>query len=276
VNPPLINPRSRGFLDSYLKAPAHGLLLTGQPGVGLRTIAEYLARELAGPNRKIVQPTLHNQQKTANINIDDVRQIVALARSRRRQPFVIIIDEVEKLTENAPQAILKVLEEPTQNLHFILTSHQPTRLPATVKSRLEIIQIMPLDDKSSHELLKKAKITTKKSAQIMFLARGRPAEICRLLSSDDYFRAKARQVETVKQFLAADTYQRLVALSSVKDRTEAIALIETLAELLTLTMSRNALPNLAENLMLVSQTLDNLASNGNIRAQLANLAVNML
>jgi hypothetical protein len=47
------------------------------------------------------------------------------------------------LTLAAANALLKTLEEPTPNTYFFLVSHQPGILPATVRSRCQVLSLLP-------------------------------------------------------------------------------------------------------------------------------------
>jgi replication-associated recombination protein RarA len=76
------------------------MLLTGPKGVGLGTIAQALACEVAKTDVITIQPTLHDRQKTANINVGDIKDIKKLIQNKRQTPFAVIIDDVDKLTAN--------------------------------------------------------------------------------------------------------------------------------------------------------------------------------
>ncbi|MCL1929768.1 hypothetical protein FWF93_01390 [Candidatus Saccharibacteria bacterium] len=65
------------------------------------------------------------------------------------------------------------------------------------------------------------------------------------------------------------TYDRLKIVAKIKSREEAIELVQSMAANATKDSSR------AKNLPLLSDTLDRLAQNGNVKIQLTNLAVNL-
>jgi len=296
----ILHPKSRAAIESYLKQPTHALLLTGKNGVGLGTIAKVLAREIAGANVVVIEPQLHNQQKTANINIDDIRALHEMTRARRRDNLMIVIDNVDQMTNDAPQAFLKLLEEPTPNVFYILTSHNIVQLPETIRSRTQIIEILPppaeMCDISSfcaqsQNLVKKMdsaisdetqndnkifKITAEKRAQIQFLGDRKPAEIVQLLTDEQYFRDRATAMNTAKNFVAGNIPTRLKTVAATTARETAIDLAQNIAKLITLTAPRVKNPKtVVENLELVSSTIDNLTQNGNVRAQLTNLALGL-
>ena len=72
-----------------------------------------------------------------NIKIDDVRKLKSTLSnsSLSNNPRFIIIDEVEFLNSSSVNALLKTLEEPTNNNFFILINNQQTKLIETISSR---------------------------------------------------------------------------------------------------------------------------------------------
>lgn len=274
----IINRKSRAQLDAYLENPTHTLLLSGIRGVGLGTIAKDLAENIAGPQVLTIAPILHNKQKTANINIDDIRRIHELNGRRRHDKLVIVVDDAEFMTNDAPQAFLKLLEEPTENLFFILTAHETARIPATIKSRAQSIVILPPETETCERLLQTGplKISSEKRKKITFMAGNRPAEIVRLVGDESYFRVASESFEKAKQFLTGSPLNRLKIIVSYSDRTTAIDMVQNIAKLVSVTAdSQSNIKSFPQKMNTISEVIDNLKQNGNLRIQLAFLALNI-
>ena len=82
-------------------------------------------------------PDLMEIDAASNRGIDDVRALretVGLAPLRGRNK-VYLIDEAHMLTPEAFNALLKTLEEPPEQVVFILATTEPDKLPETVVSR---------------------------------------------------------------------------------------------------------------------------------------------
>jgi DNA polymerase III subunit delta' len=77
------------------------------------------------------------------ISIDQVREVIEAftLTAHRGGAKVILIEPAEALTTAAANALLKTLEEPTPRGYLFLVSHQPGRLPATVRSRCQHIAL---------------------------------------------------------------------------------------------------------------------------------------
>lgn len=274
----ILHPKTRQALESYLKQPTHALLLTGSNGVGLGTIAKILAKEIAQSNVAVIEPHIHDKQKTLSINIEDIRELRTFTRSRHSDALCIVIDEAEKMTTNAPEAFLKALEEPVSRIFYILTTHAPAKLPLTIKSRAQTIEILPPLTTAYEKLLQAAptKLTAAKRTQIAFLAERKPAEIVRLLTNEEYFRKQSSMMTAAKDFVQGNPAKRLEIIAGITTRDAAISLSKNVAKLLLLTTSRA--PNdrvAANNLSVVSDVTENLIQNGNVRAQLTYLALNI-
>jgi DNA polymerase-3 subunit delta' len=84
----------------------------------------------ASPARRTRQPSLQ-------IKIEQVRELANFLnlRSHRGRLRIALIHPAEDMNENAANALLKGLEEPPAGAVFILVSHRPARLPATIRSR---------------------------------------------------------------------------------------------------------------------------------------------
>jgi DNA polymerase-3 subunit delta' len=86
------------------------------------------------PNIEIIKPT------GASIKIKQIREVIA---NVSKKPFesgykVIILDEADKMTQDAQDAFLKTLEEPPANTIFILLVQNHNSLLPTVISRCQI------------------------------------------------------------------------------------------------------------------------------------------
>ncbi len=81
------------------------------------------------------------------ISIDQIRRLNDLVYLSGHQDGykIVLIYPAEAMNPAAANALLKKLEEPPEKTLFILVSHQPRRLPATVRSRCQQIN-MPIPD----------------------------------------------------------------------------------------------------------------------------------
>lgn len=110
----------------------HLYLLHGDRGCGKTTLARIIAREL-----KIDQHEVHEMDAASNRGINEVRELQQIAWSKPMfgQYKIFIIDECHRLTGDAKDALLKILEEPPAHVFFVMCTTEPAKVITTIKSR---------------------------------------------------------------------------------------------------------------------------------------------
>ncbi|MDA9838655.1 DNA polymerase III [Candidatus Pelagibacter sp.] len=95
------------------------------------------------------------QEEKKNIDISQIRNLILTLNksSFNTKPRFVLIDNIELLNINAVNALLKILEEPNDNINFILINNNKRILP-TLKSRCLNFKIQ-LTAKQSIEIINK-------------------------------------------------------------------------------------------------------------------------
>ena len=146
------------------------LLISGEKGVGKLTLinhflCSYLDKQNYDlKNNKVVKDIIHNQfmnnlhpsviflkgSDFSKVKIDNIRdlKVKILKTSLNNEKRFIILDSVDIFNINSLNALLKIIEEPSENNFFILTNNNSKKIPETVKSRcIELKIIMKSEDK---------------------------------------------------------------------------------------------------------------------------------
>lgn len=97
-------------------------MFIGPEGSGRKTIAKYVADKLSA------------ECVIAETKIDSVRQVIELAHKSHIKT-VYVFPDVEKMSINAENALLKLLEEPPNNAYFIITAQSEFNALTTIRSR---------------------------------------------------------------------------------------------------------------------------------------------
>jgi DNA polymerase III subunit delta' len=265
-----VHPVSQRRLDSLRADLPQSLLLTGERGVGLLTIAQELA---------VKQLSLVLQPKNAKGEVDDqngtisvetIRQLYDQTRTKHTSRQIVIIDNADRLSAGAQGAFLKLLEEPNPSVYFILTSHAPDRLLPTIRSRVQQTVLHPITPQQTTEFLSQLGITdTTKQAQLHFIAEGLPAEIMRLVANPDYFQNRAKIMTDARQMLQAEAYDQLLTIQNYSDRSTALQLVDSMLLIARRSLSSNPQPRLVKQLEKLLDIRACIEANHNVRLQLA-------
>lgn len=96
------------------------------------------------PDYLCIRPE-QDQSSNPQIKIERIREIDhhVVYRPLSGLRKVCLIDDADRMTSNAANALLKTLEEPPDHSLFILVTGRPTALPATIRSRCFRINFSP-------------------------------------------------------------------------------------------------------------------------------------
>lgn len=272
---PVVHSSAQKKLDQLAQDLPQSVLLSGERGVGLYTIA----RKLAGNNfAGEVRPQDAKEQidnENGTIKVEAIRSLYDHTRAKHTSRQVIIIDDADRMSHGAQSAFLKLLEEPNSQIHFILTSHNPQKLLPTIRSRVQHTHIQPATPTQTSEYIAAQGIADPtRKAQLLFIAEGLPAEIARLIGDEDYFKERARIIGDARTFLQADKYGRLVIIQKYRtDRAEALRFIDSTLQILRRSISAKPQQPLITQLDKLLEARERINANHNIALQLARFVV---
>lgn len=130
---------------------SQAFLLTGPSGCGKTTLARIGAKHWGCAPEGII-----DIDAATNSGIDNVRMIQDLARSSpwgKLTGRAMIVDEAHGLSRQSWDALLKSIEEPPDHCVWFLCTTNPTKVPATIKTRCTPILLKSIADKQLLQLL---------------------------------------------------------------------------------------------------------------------------
>lgn len=222
----IVNLLSKAIEENNL---SHAYLLIGPPHVGKNKLAHEIAKAVncTGNNPpcntcdscKRIERHLHadifylstsaslikNQSdtvKSSEIGIDEIRQIQSILNTAPYEGNykVIIIDESDKLSNEAANCLLKTLEEPSKNSIIILLATNLLNLLPTIVSRCQILELKPLSINTVAQYLNEHyQIEDSKALQLAKWSRGCVGQALLVLENPDI---KNTYDETTNQLIS--------------------------------------------------------------------------
>ena len=137
----------------------HAFIISGSKGIGKSLLIESLAEKIL--NNKISlenNPDFHNLKILAEKKLIGINQIQELRNKLYESSFlgknkVAVINEIEKISIDGLNAILKILEEPPKNTYFLLSTNFLNQIPLTIQSRCFDLRISSPEIEQSLEWL---------------------------------------------------------------------------------------------------------------------------
>lgn len=268
-----LHPQTKRQLELVVDRQPQALVLHGKEGVGLRTVARGLALQLSDKHN-VLEITPDDK---GSIKIDIIRQLYSQTRTKRSKKLIVLIDNADAMLAPAQNALLKLLEDTPKNTIFLLTAHYPQLMLPTIRSRAQEIDMRPATNTQTLSFIRMNEALDKtKQPQILFLARGLPAELHRLTENQEYLEQRISEMKEAKTFLAMPLYEKLVYIYKLpSDRAAAFTLLRDIMRIIETTLRSRPDPAIAKLLEKLLKAEQRLHNDGHVRTQLLSLAVSI-
>ena len=202
-----------------LKKVSHAYIINGEKGAGKMLIADAFAltlqcekqeripclkchsckQALSGNHPDIIHVS---HEKPGTISVEEIRTQLnndILIKPYSSPKKIYIIDEADKLTVQAQNALLKTIEEPPEYGVVILITNNADALLPTILSRCVVLNIKPVKDSViKRYLMERLKVPDYKADLSIAFARGNVGKAVALASSENFDMIKKDALDMLK------------------------------------------------------------------------------
>lgn len=221
-------------------AVPHALLFYGPRHLGKATLAEAFASVFLDTDRLSTHPDFRavgrlRDPKTAKlakrIGIEAIRE---LRNHLRMTGFlggrkVAVIDEAERMSDEAANGLLKTLEEPSKGSVIVLIVHELSRVPSTIRSRSALFPFTRVPDALLEEALRERAFPEAEVLRLGRFSAGRPGIALTLEKDRDMLHWYVEQESRWEALRREPLYRRFASLGALAgaktDREETVRTI---------------------------------------------------
>lgn len=217
---------------------SHAYILNGPDLSGKMMIAEAFARALlcekqdpdgCGECRSCRQSDDRNNpdiiyvkhDKPNTISVDDIRTQLnndIVIKPYSNQYKIYIVDEAEKMNQQAQNALLKTIEEPPAYAVIMLLTTNADSFLQTIRSRCITLNLKSLkNDVIKSYLMTEKKIPDYQADVCAAFAQGVVGKAIKLASSDDFNELKESALSLIKRLDDIDLYEMGEAIKQISD-----------------------------------------------------------
>lgn len=217
---------------------SHAYILAGEAGMGRKSLAHAFAltllcekggsqpcmnchackQVLSGNHPDLIHVT---HEKPASIGVDDIREQIhdtIMIRPYSSYYKIYIVDEAEKMTIQAQNALLKTIEEPPSYAVIILLTTNGDLFLPTILSRCVQLKLKPLQDSVISEYLVEALGVSESEARLYAaFARGNLGKAIKLCGSEEFKDMYKRLLAMLRNIRNMDISELLEFIKRLKE-----------------------------------------------------------
>lgn len=240
---------AKKYLTNSIKSNmvSHAYMFEGPNGIGKNTMARELAAILLEMENLFNSPDYIEIKPDGNsIKIAQIRKLQSDILVKPYKSYKIyVIDEAQKMTVEAQNALLKTLEEPPKYAIIILITDNKESLLDTIKSRCEIIKFTPIPMQEVASYLTMNRIDSKRASLLANFSRGSMKKAIELSESEEFHLMREEVQKYVETFLNGNLIEIMDIQSSIEKYKDQITNVLDL------------LINYFRDIMMVKENVDN-------------------
>lgn len=247
------------------------LVFAGLKGVGKSTCAKLLAKHLHGNSDgkadtfifSDILAEAREQKETSPFMVATRRMINFLTRSPLASTMkVAILDWNERITDNAQNALLKILEEPREDTVLIITISDETILLPTILSRARVIKFGPLSEEEIKTTVPEI------NNEILKMAQGSLGWVKTMQSDDELWQDFKEMIDFWKSVRAKDTVEKFAWVTKKQAREDAVQFLRVGILVMREDMIKMPCTQTALDILGIQRAIKQIEDNVNVRLAL--------
>lgn len=214
------------------KKVSHAYIFNGEEGMGKKLLAAAFSKTLQCEEKGIIScdrcksclqadsqnhpDILRVTHEKVSIGVDDIRTQVnadILVKPYNSPYKIYIIDEADKMTEQAQNALLKTIEEPPEYAVILLLTSNVSVLLPTILSRCVVLHLKPVDKQTIKEFLMQQHHIPDYMAEVAAaFSGGNVGKAIKYASSEDFEQMKNNVLHILKYIDDMEIYEVISGL----------------------------------------------------------------
>lgn len=210
MNELLINDKTQALINSFLSKPSSALIIEGSEDSGAYAISTTITESLLGKSN--INNILLVQANDGNsIGVEKIRELKrSLTTAAGDGTFVArvaVVQHAEKMTLEAQNSLLKLLEEPAKGTLVMLLAERSAMLLETVRSRCQIIKVLPITKQQALDYAKEHTVSSEVVQRAFLISSGNALLFLDVVQNKDS--KTSESIALAKNFIAAKPFDRL-------------------------------------------------------------------
>jgi DNA polymerase III delta prime subunit len=224
-----MNPKTKQLLDAFCARPFTSLLLLGPAERGTEYCLKYIQETLLDADTRNnlirIEPQLPKALSVEQIR--DLKTSLATKSNRKGNTVtrIVYVSGFHTATVEAQNALLKVLEEPTEATVIILQADERESILQTIQSRCHIIPVLPLTKEQVLQEIITSNRQEHELQKILSLSGGDALTVRQMLSDNEEINIR---VDKAKQFLSLSVFDRLLEQKEYESNASILELLASL------------------------------------------------
>ena len=263
------------LLESDLaeKNLAHAYLFSGPKGVGKFTAAKIMAHILQCENeychtcavcneieKGYHSDTIEFRDEGESIKIEQIRGVLEKLHMSKHAPYkILLVQDIERMTGESANALLKTLEDPPDNVIFLLTTSSVKEVLPTILSRVRLLKFRRVADADIAALIRKHyphadQLTIE---TVCAFSLGRAGRALSFMQDDDLYRSYRKIFDDIEFFLQkpdrAQQFTYIGELVALQKERDDETIIQDFLEVFLVVLRKQLLMKANGNRAIVSQ-----------------------